>query len=471
MNKTTILSACLFFLGANAASASSWSQFRGPNASGIADSEKPPIEFGPEKNLIYKVSLDPGASSPSIWENKLFLTTFANDALHTLCLERSSGKILWQRKAEAEQIEKYLQGEGSPASATPVIDGKRVIVYFGSCGLVAYDLDGKELWKIKMPAAEQIGDFGSGTSPVIFQERLYLNRDQARGSELFCLDPKTGKVIWKRERPDFASSWSSPVAWSHDGGSEMVIAGFLRLKAYDAKSGEEHWEMPGLPSAVCTSPVIGEGMLFFAGWSPGGKQNHLADATFSSLLEKYDKNHDGKLVREELEGTMRIVFAVWDTDGDHFITEKEYNARQVMIEKAENSLFALRSNGSRAVETAWKLTPKGLPYVPSPLFYRGNIYLIKDGGLLSCFEAKSGTPRFEQERIGALGNYYASPVAADGRIYTASLNGTVTALKAGDTFNVLARNELGERIGSTPALYENKIYIRSAGYLWAFGKK
>src|SRR5436190_3679008 len=362
-----------------------WPQFRGPNASGVADSEKPPIEFGPEKNLIYKVSMDPGASSASISGNYIFLTTFSDNSLHTLCLERSTGKTLWQKKAEAEQIEKYLSNEGSPASATPVVDGERVIAYFGSCGLFAYDFKGNELWKIKMPTAEQIGDFGSGTSPIIFQNRLYLNRDLAHGSELFCIDPKSGKTIWKKERPDYPSSWSTPMAWTHDGNTEIVIAGFLRLKAYDAKTGDDHWEVPGLPSAVCTTPVAGEGMLFFAGWSPGGKQNNPITDNFASLLQKYDKNGDGKLVREELDGIMKIVFAMWDIDGDKFITENEYDARQAMVEKAENSLFAVHPKSKREVNVAWKQSPKGLPYVPSPLFYRGNIYLIKDGGLLSCF--------------------------------------------------------------------------------------
>jgi outer membrane protein assembly factor BamB len=446
-----------------------WPQFRGPNGSGVADSERPPTRFGTGTNLIYKIDLAPGASSPAIWDDRIFLSSFSDSTLKAFCLDRKSGLELWSRKIPADGIEKVMPGEGTPASETAATDGKRVVYYFGSSGLFCFDFNGEELWSRRMPVAEQIGDFGSGTSPIIYNQRVYLNRDMARGSFLLCADAATGKEIWKKDRPSYSSSWSTPVIWNRHDSTEVVVAGFLRIKGYDAQTGRDDWELPGLPGAVCTSPVIGDGMVYFAGWSPGGGQINGRGASFESLATKYDRNSDGALERDELDGLMKIVFAIWDIDGDGKIMQKEYDERQKSVSGAENSLMCVAPDEEHSASPLWKETPKGLPYVPSPLFYRGKVYLLKDGGLLSCFEAKSGQPFYEQERIGALGNYYASPVAADGRVYTASLNGVVAVIRAGEKFEVIARNDLGERIATTPALCDNKIYVRSARHFRAFG--
>jgi len=451
--------------------AGDWQQFRGPNASGVADSEKPPIVFSQDTNLIFKVDLPSGASSPVIAGDRIFLTTFNEPGLKTLCLDRHTGKVIWEKKAPAAEFEKVLPGEGNPASATPATDGKQVVVYFGSCGLYNYDLNGNLIWSIPMAMAEQVGDFGSGTSPIIYDGRVYLNRDMAHGSYLVCYDLKTAGTLWKADRSSFASSWSTPIIWNRENGPEVVVAGFLRMTAYDAQTGKEHWEIPGLPGAVCTTPVLGDDMLFYAGWSPGGGQLNNSGPTFASLLQKYDKNSDQKLSRDELDGMLHTIFAIWDIDGNGQMTEQEYDKRQNAVAKAENSLMAIAHEKNNSARIEWKETPKGLPYVPSPLFYRDRIYLLKDGGLLSCFDARNGKALYQTERLGALGNYYSSPVAADGRIYTASLNGMVSVIKAGDTMEVLARNNLGERISTTPAIYDNKLYIRSANHLWAFGEK
>lgn len=156
-----------------------WPQFRGPNASGVSDTAKPPAEFGPGKNQLWKITVPAGASSPSVWGDRIFLTTFDGKTLATHCYARRDGKLLWKRPAPAEQLEEFHASEGSPASATPATDGNTVVSYFGSCGLVAYDFNGKELWQHKLPVIQSPGSFGSGGSPVLAGGLVLVNRDQA----------------------------------------------------------------------------------------------------------------------------------------------------------------------------------------------------------------------------------------------------------------------------------------------------
>src|SRR5262245_4707147 len=157
--------------------AADWPQFRGPGGSGVADDQKPPVKFGPKENLAWKVPVPPGPSSPIVVGDKIVLTAFEDGKLYTICYSRADGKELWRADAKAKKIEEFHPTENSPASSTPASDGKTVVSYFGSCGLIAYDLDGKELWRFDLPPAETNFRFGSGTSPVIADGLVLLARD------------------------------------------------------------------------------------------------------------------------------------------------------------------------------------------------------------------------------------------------------------------------------------------------------
>jgi len=300
-----------------------------------------------------------------------------------------------------------------------------------------------------------------------------VTRDQAKGSELFAANLKTGKVAWRADRADLSSSYSTPILWKDNGTEALILPGFTQLRAYELKSGKEIWRVAGLPSATCTTAVLGDGLLFFAGWAPG---KDMPMPGFDKLLEGgpfggTDKNGDGVLDYAEASEQMQSFFGGFDQNEDKRLTREEWNGFLAIIAKGENSLIAVKPGGKGDVtvsHVAWK-QKKGLPYVPSPLWYRGFVYIIKDGGMLSRFAAKTGEPTYEQERIGALGNYYASPVAADGRLYVASLDGVLSVLAAGDKPEVLGRAEFKERIAATPALVDKAIYVRSAENLWAFG--
>ena len=448
-----------------------WPQFRGPNASGVSETAKPPAEFGPGTNQLWKISVPSGASSPCVWRDWIFLTGFEDGKLLTLAYQRRDGKLLWKQDAHAKTIEEYHSTEGSPAASTPATDGKHVVSYFGSCGLVCYDLKGKELWQCQLPVAETSGGFGSGTSPLIAGGLVIINRDQAKNCSLLAVDLRTGKKVWEAARPDVMQSFGTPILWKNGGAEEVVMSGSLKLKGYDLKTGAERWSLDGMPSFTCTTPVVGDGLLFFAGWSPGKEPGTFP--SFADLAKAADANHDGVITLEEAKAAgFGSFFKAMDVNGDGKITAEDIDTMRANMSKGENVLVAVKPGGQGVLteqQVVWK-QKKGLPYVPSPLHYDGRVYLVRDGGMVSSFDAKTGEPFYQQERIDAIGSYYASPVAADGRIYVASLNGRVTVLATGGELpKVLHQADFGERISATPALVEKTLYLRTASSLFAFG--
>jgi outer membrane protein assembly factor BamB len=447
---------------------SHWPRFRGPEGSGVADGEKPPVEFGPEKNVLWKVAVPSGPSSPCVWGSRIFLTAFDGGKLWTLCLDRATGKELWRRDAGAEKIEAFLEGQGSPAASTPATDGTRVVVYFGSCGLIAYDFEGKELWRHALPVAETNNDFGSGTSPILADGLVILVRDLRADSAVLAVDAATGKQVWMTGRAGMATGYSTPMIWEHDGVKELVAPGGLAMKAYDPRTGAERWVVRELAAVNCSSPVAGGGLLYFAGWSPAGADMPMP--TFDDML-KADANGDGKLSKDESDNTaLKGFFAPNDTDKDGFITRKEWDALVGYLKKGRNRLVAVKPGGSGDItesHIAWE-KKKGLPYVPCALLYRDRLFLVKDGGLASSYDAATGEAKYEQQRLGLDGSFYASPVAANGHIYLINLAGKAVTLAAGDKLQVAWRADFGERVAASPAIADNTLYVRTDTKLFAF---
>ena len=471
-NLFLIFAVAIGVVGSANASETWWPQFRGPNCSGVSESAKPPIEFGSGTNQLWKISVPPGASSPCVWGDRIFLTAFDGGKLETHCYQRHDGKLLWKRDAKAEALEEFHSTEGSPAASTPATDGKRVVSYFGSCGLICYDVAGKELWRHPLPVAQTVGGFGSGSSPLIAGGLVLVNRDQLKNCSLLAVDLRTGKKAWETARPDVTQSFGTPILWKNGDADEVVMSGSLKLKGYDLRSGAERWSLTGMPSFTCTTPVVGEGLLFFAGWAPGKSDGAMP--SFEDMAKGADKDHDGAISLAEAKAAgLDGFFKSMDMNGDGKLTAEDIDSLKAMMAKGENVLVAVKPGGKGelpASRVAWKQT-RGLPYVPSPLHYRGRVYLIRDGGLASCYDAKTGEPYYQQERLDAIGSYYASPVAADGRIYVASLNGRVTVLAAGGAQpKILHQADFGERISATPALVENTLYLRTPTSLFAFGK-
>ena len=448
------------------AAAPSWPQFRGPNCAGVAEGDKPPIEFGAETNVQWKVAIPKGVSSPCIWGNRIFLTALEDNKLVTLGLDRRSGKVLWRQVAPAEKIES-AHPEGSPASGTPATDGKGVYSYFGSYGLVAYDLNGRELWRKPLPIGTVIN--GSGTSPALIKDRLIVTCDQQDDkSFLIAVDPGSGKTLWETPRPGFMSGYTTPVLW----GEDVVIAGSFRVVGYGLANGKERWSARGLEAiSVAPTPVFGDGHCYLMSRALGGSKM----PTLSEMLAKSDANSDGKMSREEAPAYLRDHggFKAADINQDGLVDEAEWTRLTTLIGKGEHGIFALRTPGSGDItdtHVVWK-NKRGVAPVASPLFYRDRIYAVQDGGRVTAYSPKTGNALFEQERLNADGEYYASPIAANGHIYFASTRGIVSVIAAADTLDVKARNRVGERIQATPAIVDNKLYVRTESHLWAFGNK
>jgi outer membrane protein assembly factor BamB len=468
-----VLCFAAFSLVANSFAAEAWwPQFRGPNCSGVSETARPPVEFGPGTNQLWKVAVPSGLSSPVVWGDRIFLTAFDAGKLEVHCYARKDGKLLWKRTVPAEKLEEFNSTEGSPAASSCATDGRRVVSYFGSYGLICHDFAGKELWRHPLPVADTAGGFGTGSSPTLAGGLVLLNRDQMKDCSLLAVDLKTGKRVWQTARPDVTQSYGSTIHWKNNGADEVVMSGSLKLKAYDLETGAERWSLAGMPSFTCTTPVVGDGLLFFAGWAPG--KGDAAMPIFEQTAATFDKNKDGAITRDEVKGTpIESFFRAQDVNGDGKLTAEDFDMMKAMMSKGENVLVAIRPGGRGELSEsnlAWKQT-RGLPYVPSPLYYRGRIYLVKDGGMVSCYDAKTGQPAYQQERLDAIGNYYASPVAADGRVIVTSLDGKVTVFAAGgDAPKILHQVDFKERIAATPAPVENQLYLRTATALYAFGK-
>jgi outer membrane protein assembly factor BamB len=464
-------------VGQSAEQPLAWPQFRGPGGSGVADGQKPPVEFGSEKNVKWKVPVPSGLSSPIVAGDRLVITAFDGGKLYTIAYNREDGKEAWRAEAPAKQIEPYHKTEGSPAASTSVTDGKRIVSYFGSCGLFCYDLSGKELWKFEMPAAATLADFGTGVSPILADGLVVLLRDEKKDSKILALDAATGKLKWEKKRQS-PISYGTPVVWDTPDGKQVVAAGYLRMIGYDLKMGEEMWSVAGMPSACCTSPVAVDGTLFFAGWSPGDPADKdFKMPSFDDILKQAGEEKLGHLTKAGSEKTMlKGFFDNNDTNKDGKITRAEWDANMKLMSAAKNSAFALKAGGTGDVtktHVLWK-KKKGLPYVPSAIMYEGQYLMVKDGGLLTAYDAKTGKEVYVQERVLAAGRYYASPVAANGHIYFTSLDdGKVTVVKAGTAEpRVVAKNpKLGERVAATPAIADDTLYIRTDGHLYAFAVK
>jgi outer membrane protein assembly factor BamB len=494
------LMACLSH--ACAASAAGWNQFRGPDGSGAAPDARPPVKLG-AASLAWKTPVPPGLSSPVLSRDRVFLTAVDGPRLVTLAFDAATGREVWRRAAPEVPLEKVHEA-GSPAASTPFVDDRRVIVYFGSFGLLCYDHDGGELWRQPMPTPRTL--YGMATSPVAHGNTLFLVLDndanlpdsRVSASRLLALDKTTGEKLWETPRPLQRSGWSTPALWRHADGGELVVFGSGRVCGYDPQTGAEKWSVSGFARETIVQPVTGAGHVYVSTAMGGVADEQPDPLPFWQAMLHFDANGDGRLERGEITEHFTFpfrpelppghpgfgmplpsdparrkerqlgIFAGGDKNQDGVWTQEEF-AELMSASRRQPRLVAIRQGGRGDVtgtHVAWELK-RSVPEIPTPLFHDGRLYLVRNGGLLTAVDAHSGEILFD-ERLGSSGQYSASPVVAGGHLYLVSNRGVVNVVKAAAAFEPVHQHDLGEAAFVTPAFDARTLYLRTGAHLWAF---
>jgi outer membrane protein assembly factor BamB len=444
MTKRFLLSALLISLSASALQAQNWPQFRGPGATGVVEGTGRPTTWDVAKsqNVRWKTAI-PGLShaSPIVWGNKIFVVTAVNsstkdetrfglygdvapvkdDPKHTwkvYAIDKVKGTILWEKIAYEGIPKVKRHPKSSHAAATPVTDGKYLVVNFGSEGLYTYDLNGKLLWKQDLGVLDA-GWFYDvdyqweyGSSPIIYKNLVIIQADIQKDSFIAAYDIKTGKQAWKTPREEIPG-WASPAVYQGTGRAELITNGTKAIRGYDPLTGKELWRLTPNSEITTPTPFVAHDLIFVtSGYSP-----------------------------------VQPIYAIKPgANGD------------ITLEKGKESSQFI----------AWS-KQRGGPYMPTPIVYGDLFYTCGNNGVFTAYNAKTGE-RVYQERVGVGGGFTASPVAADGKIYLSSEDGDVYVVKAGPKFELLSKNPVGEVLMATPAISDGIVIVRGVSHLFAFGE-
>ena len=408
-----------------------WPTWRGPNADGVAVQGNPPITWSETENIKWKVEMpDSGDGTPIIWGDKIFIQTAVPTAedkrvaataeqksereiftpmptvafkFNLMCLDRETGKTLWERTAREEIPHEGHHPSSSLASYSPVTDGEHVWVSFGSRGLHCYDVDGNHKWSVGLPELLTFRAFGEGSSPALAGDAIIVVADHEGDSKIFAFNKITGDVLWEKDR-DEATSWATPFPVEVDGKWQVITSATNYIRSYDVETGDIVWQCSGLTRVAIPSPVLGFGNVYCT----TGFQD--------PVLLAIELGHTG-----DLSGTDAI---------------------------------------------AWQIDT-GTPYISSPVLYGDKIYLIDNlKAILSCYKAETGELLYEGERLKGLRQMYSSPTAAAGRLYIAGRRGTTVVLKHSDTFEVLATNTLDDGFDASPVVVGDELFLKGAHYLY-----
>ncbi len=476
-----------------------WTQFRGPNGSGVSNTVGLPIEFGAGKNVVWKTALPPGHSSPVLTKDRIFVTGYSkvetrarenahprsqespiekeNYKLLVIALDRQTGKILWQREVP-RTIKGRLQNVNNPASPSPVTDGTNVYVFFQEFGLISFDAKGKERWRHPLGPFNMF--YGFGASPILVDDKVILPVDQdSPTSYLIALDKNNGRVRWKVDRPVVISGYSTPIVYQpKEGPKQIVVPESFQLSAYSVADGKRVWWVRGLACEMKSIASHDAEYLYINGW--GFPQNQpgqqVATIPWEEALPKYDKNGDGQIAKTEISGAEKMdkmlggAFEAFDMDRNEKLNPKDWEVFRAMM-ASENGLLAIKMGGAgdqSANAIRWRYT-KPVPQVPSTLLYKGVLYMINDSGILLSFDPATGNVIKQGRLHGAIDKYFSSPVAADDKVFLVGQGGQVSVLKAAGEWEVLKVNELDDEVFATPAIADGRIYIRTRSAMYAFG--
>jgi outer membrane protein assembly factor BamB len=438
MNRAAVLLTLIFVSAYSSAAESDpldgWWQWRGPLSSGEAPRGKPPVKWDEKTNIAWKVELPGQGSSTPIIVGERVLVLAAEDTgrkaeakdlpkpdprfktktnppatyyrFLVMCLDRKTGRPLWQRTVAEKVPHEGHHDTHSYAAYSPVSDGKRLYVHFGSFGVYCFDLDGKPIWQRDLGLMHTRLGWGEGGSPAIHDGRLFLNRDQEIGSAVYALDAVTGETLWKDER-DEVTTWATPLPVTWKGTTQVIVPATKKIRSYDAATGKVLWECGGMTVNCIPSPIVRDGVAY--------------------IMSGY--------------GHSAAVAVPLDARGN--VTGK----------------------------TLWALD-KGTPYVPSPLLADGRLWFtLANQPFLTCVDAMTGKVLIDRTRLTVLRTLYASPAAADGRIYLSDRVGTTLVFRQADKLDVLAVNRLDESIDASPAIAGTQLFLRGAKHLYCIEEK
>lgn len=444
--------------------------FRHDGGTPAADDRALPEDFSAPQAQRWFAAIPPGHSSPCVCGGLVIVTSHHENELATIALDAKTGETRWKQIAPATRLES-THVTSSPAAATPACDGRQVYVYFGSYGLLCYDMSGSQVWSKPLPPCQD--EFGAASSPILVDDKLLLCGDHDIDSFLMAVDCQTGETLWNTPRDGFTRSYSTPVISNVAGKRQVIVAGALQLTAYDLERGDRLWWLNGLARIVNTTPTQAQGLLYVATWSPGGDTDaRISMEPWSTAEKRWDKNADARLTREECtDKEVLDRFYRIDLNQDGGLDEAEWQKYARVFELAQNTLLAIRPEGSGDItdtQVAWSYQ-RGLPYVPSPLVYRDVLYLMKDGAILTALDAASGEPH-KQGRVAGQGSYYASPVAGDGKLYLASEQGVLSVVRAGPQWEMVSSRDFEQRIMASPVIAGDKFYLRTEAGVYCFAQ-
>lgn len=471
----------IFFLMVTSAAGDEWSQFRGPNGTGVSQTKNLPTKFGPTMNVVWKAPLPAGHSSPVLTRDRIFVTAHENYSLFVISLDRKTGKMLWKRQVPRLRVGR-LQNVNGPASPSPVTDGTNVYVFFQEAGIVSFDPEGKERWKVPLGPFNIF--YGFGASPILVDDKVILPVDQDHPSSyLIAVNKDTGKVLWKVERPIVISGYSTPIVYQpKQGPKQIIVPESFQLSAYSVDDGKRVWWVRGLACEMKSIASHDSEYLYINGW--GFPQNQpgqqVKTISFEEALASYDQDKDKVIAKDEVKaasasGQMHKIldaaFEAFDMNRNEKLDTKDWDVFRAMM-ASENGLLAIKMGGEgdqtdKAIR--WRYQ-KPVPQVPSTLLYRGVLYMINDSGILLTFDPVTGNVLKQGRLHGAIDKYFSSPVAADDKVFLVGQGGQVSVVKAGGDWQVLAVNELDDEVYATPAIADGRIYIRTRSALYAFGK-
>jgi outer membrane protein assembly factor BamB len=443
MRKAIVVAA--WVLAGAAISAQNWPSFRGPNASGVADGQPTPSKWdvASGENVLWKTPV-PGmaVSSPVVWSDRVFVSTAvsgdpsagiktglygdvkpSNDvSMHSwrlLALDKRTGKVLWDRVAHEGVPKTKRHPKSSQASATPVTDGRHVVVSFGSEGLYAYDFDGKLLWTRDLGTLnagwfyDPDYEWGIASSPIIWKNSVIVQCDIQKNSFVAAFDVATGNPLWRTAREEIPS-WSTPTVYERDGRSELVTQATGFTRGYDPATGKELWRLSGNSEIAIPTPIVGPNLIIVTnGYTP-----------------------------------IQPIYA---------------------IKPGASGDITLKKDQTSSESVAWSM-PRGGPYIPTPVIYGDHLYVLAITGVLTSYDVRTGQ-RIYQQRVGMGGSFSASPVAADGKLYISSEDGDVYVVKAGPQYELLASNSIGEVLMASPAISDGIVFFRGLRNVFAIKQK